>query len=65
VRQWEPVAEPALTEIEGHGPDGSPLSAYTQLEDDGSARYRCGIYLLILASAPALTPGVKAISGRL
>ncbi|MET8213176.1 hypothetical protein ABZT51_46250, partial [Streptomyces sp. NPDC005373] len=59
-QQREPVAEPALAEIEGHGPDGSPLSAYTQLEDGGSTRYRCGIYLLILASAPAFTPGVKA-----
>jgi formate dehydrogenase major subunit len=39
----EPSAESVLAEINGHGPDG-PLSAYTQLKDDGSTACGCWIY---------------------
>jgi formate dehydrogenase major subunit len=39
----DPSAESVLTEINGHGPDG-PLSAYTQLKDDGSTSCGCWIY---------------------
>jgi formate dehydrogenase major subunit len=40
----EPDAEAVLREINGTGPDGSPLSAYTELEEDGSTRCGCWIY---------------------
>lgn len=43
----EPSATAVLAEINGHGPDG-PLSAYTQLRDDGSTScgtwIYCGVY---------------------
>ncbi|MDT7799063.1 MAG: formate dehydrogenase major subunit [Actinomycetota bacterium] len=39
----DPSAESVLAEINGHGPDG-PLSAYTQLKDDGSTTCGCWIY---------------------
>jgi formate dehydrogenase major subunit len=39
----DPSAESVLAEINGHGPDG-PLSAYTQLKDDGSTSCGCWIY---------------------
>jgi formate dehydrogenase major subunit len=45
----EPVADAVLAEINGHGPDGSPLSAYTQLKDDGSTDCGCWIYCGIYA----------------
>jgi formate dehydrogenase major subunit len=32
----EPSADALLAEISGFGADGEPLSAYTQLKDDGS-----------------------------
>ncbi len=40
----EPSAEAVLREINGFGPDGSPLSSYTQLADDGSTSCGCWIY---------------------
>jgi formate dehydrogenase major subunit len=40
----EPVAASVLAEINGRGPDGDPLSAYTQLKDDGSTTCGCWIY---------------------
>ncbi|WP_129843387.1 formate dehydrogenase [Streptomyces sp. RFCAC02] len=40
----EPDAEAVLAEINGRAADGSPLSAYTQLRDDGSTSCGCWIY---------------------
>ncbi|MEV5304177.1 MULTISPECIES: formate dehydrogenase [Streptomyces] len=40
----EPDADAVLAEINGHGPDGAPLSAYTELRDDGSTSCGCWIY---------------------
>ncbi|WP_326696072.1 molybdopterin-dependent oxidoreductase [Streptomyces sp. NBC_01754] len=45
----EPVAASVLAEINGHGPDGAPLSAYTELKDDGSTRCGCWIYCGVYA----------------
>ncbi|UNO38824.1 formate dehydrogenase [Streptomyces sp. MST-110588] len=45
----EPVAAAVLAEINGQGPDGSPLSAYTELRDDGSTRCGCWIYCGVYA----------------
>lgn len=45
----EPVAAAVLAEINGHGPDGAPLSAYTQLKDDGSTKCGCWIYCGVYA----------------
>ncbi|WP_372349037.1 formate dehydrogenase [Streptomyces sp. KL116D] len=45
----EPVAAAVLAEINGHGPDGGPLSAYTELKDDGSTRCGCWIYCGVFA----------------
>ncbi|MEU0785515.1 formate dehydrogenase [Streptomyces sp. NPDC006173] len=45
----EPVADSVLAEINGHGPDGGPLSAYTELKDDGSTRCGCWIYCGVYA----------------
>ena len=45
----EPVAAAVLAEINGHGPDGAPLSAYTELTDDGSTRCGCWIYCGVYA----------------
>ncbi|MFJ9426464.1 formate dehydrogenase [Streptomyces sp. NPDC101249] len=45
----EPVAAAVLAEINGHGPDGAPLSAYTELRDDGSTRCGCWIYCGVYA----------------
>jgi formate dehydrogenase major subunit len=39
----EPSADAVLAEINGFGPDG-PLSAYTELKDDGSTACGCWIY---------------------
>jgi formate dehydrogenase major subunit len=39
----EPSADSVLAEVNGHGPHG-PLSAYTQLADDGSTACGCWIY---------------------
>ena len=39
----EPSAEAVLAEINGFGPDGAPLSSYTELRDDGSTR--CGSWI--------------------
>jgi formate dehydrogenase major subunit len=44
----EPDAEAVLAEINGHGPDG-PLSAYTELADDGSTSCGCWIYCGVYA----------------
>lgn len=43
-RLAEPNAEAVLREINGVGPDGSALSSYTQLRDDGSTACGCWIY---------------------
>jgi formate dehydrogenase major subunit len=40
----EPDAQAVLREINGTGPDGSALTAYTELEADGSTRCGCWIY---------------------
>jgi formate dehydrogenase major subunit len=39
----EPDAEAVLAEINGVGPDGSPLSSYTDLKPDGSTA--CGVWI--------------------
>lgn len=39
----EPSADAVLAEINGYGPDGQPLSSYTQLRDDGSTS--CGVWI--------------------
>ncbi|WP_049570881.1 formate dehydrogenase [Streptomyces sp. SBT349] len=45
----EPIAAAVLAEINGRGPDGAPLSAYTQLKDDGSTTCGCWIYCGVFA----------------
>jgi formate dehydrogenase major subunit len=45
----EPDAEAVLAEINGSGPDGAPLHAYTELRDDGSTRCGCWIYCGVYA----------------
>lgn len=45
----EPSAEAVLREINGTGPDGRALSAYTELEPDGSTRCGCWIYCGVYA----------------
>ncbi|MFJ6214750.1 formate dehydrogenase [Streptomyces sp. NPDC092296] len=45
----EPSAEAVLAEINGRGPDGAPLSAYTELKDDGSTSCGCWIYCGVYA----------------
>ncbi|MBR7825568.1 molybdopterin-dependent oxidoreductase [Actinospica sp. MGRD01-02] len=46
----EPSAEAVLAEINGTGgPDREPLSAYTQLKDDGSTSCGCWIYCGVYA----------------
>ncbi|MEU7258401.1 formate dehydrogenase [Streptomyces rimosus] len=46
----EPVADAVLAEINGRGPDGAPLTAYTELKDDGSTRCGCWIYCGVYAN---------------
>jgi formate dehydrogenase major subunit len=45
----EPSAEAVLREINGTGPDGAPLSSYTELEGDGSTSCGCWIYCGVFA----------------
>ncbi|HCA87678.1 MAG TPA: formate dehydrogenase [Streptomyces sp.] len=45
----EPSAAAVLQEINGRGPDGAPLSAYTELKDDGSTSCGCWIYCGVYA----------------
>jgi formate dehydrogenase major subunit len=45
----EPSGEAVLREINGTGPDGAALSAYTQLKDDGSTACGCWIYCGVYA----------------
>jgi formate dehydrogenase major subunit len=45
----EPSADAVLAEINGFGADGEPLSAYTQLKDDGSTACGCWIYCGVYA----------------
>jgi formate dehydrogenase major subunit len=45
----EPDADAVLREINGTGPDGSALSAYTELKPDGSTRCGCWIYCGVYA----------------
>ncbi len=45
----EPSADAVLREINGTGPDGAALSAYTDLKDDGSTRCGCWIYCGVYA----------------
>jgi len=45
----EPDAVSVLGEINGTGPDGAPLSSYTELKDDGSTRCGCWIYCGVYA----------------
>ena len=44
----EPDAEAVLAEINGWDADGKPLSAYTELKDDGSTACGCWIYCGVL-----------------
>jgi formate dehydrogenase major subunit len=46
----EPDADAVLAEINGWDPDGNPLSAYTQLSDDGSTACGCWIYCGVRAN---------------
>ncbi|MGD9484914.1 formate dehydrogenase [Streptomyces sp. TRM70308] len=45
----EPSAEAVLAEINGHAADGTPLSSYEQLTDDGSTTCGCWIYCGVYA----------------
>jgi formate dehydrogenase major subunit len=45
----EPIAAHVLAEINGHRADGSPLSGYHELKDDGSTRCGCWIYCGVYA----------------
>jgi formate dehydrogenase major subunit len=45
----EPDAEAVLAEINGRDADGEPLSAYTELKDDGSTSCGCWIYCGVYA----------------
>jgi formate dehydrogenase major subunit len=45
----DPSAEAVLREINGTGPDGAALSAYTQLKPDGSTSCGCWIYCGVYA----------------
>lgn len=45
----EPSAQAVLREINGTGPDGRALSAYTELKPDGSTRCGCWIYCGVYA----------------
>ncbi len=45
----EPSAEAVLAEISGFKADGTPLSAYTELKDDGSTTSGCWIYCGVYA----------------
>src|SRR4051812_14882662 len=45
----EPSAEAVLREINGVGPDGTALGAYTELKDDGSTACGCWIYCGVYA----------------
>jgi formate dehydrogenase major subunit len=45
----EPDAEAVLAEINGRDADGRPLSAYTELKDDGSTASGCWIYCGVYA----------------
>ncbi|MBB4915348.1 formate dehydrogenase major subunit [Streptosporangium saharense] len=45
----EPSASAVLREINGTGPDGRTLSAYTELKPDGSTRCGCWIYCGVYA----------------
>ncbi len=45
----EPDAEAVLAEVSGRDADGRPLSAYTQLKDDGSTSCGCWIYCGVYA----------------
>ncbi|MFL6099775.1 MAG: formate dehydrogenase [Actinomycetales bacterium] len=48
-RHDEPSAEAVLREINGYDADGQPLSAYTELKDDGSTSCGCWIYCGVYA----------------
>ena len=45
----EPSGDDVLREINGRGPDGELLTAYTQLRDDGSTSSGCWIYCGVYA----------------
>jgi formate dehydrogenase major subunit len=45
----EPSADAVLREVNGTGPDGNVLSAYTQLKEDGSTSCGCWIYCGVYA----------------
>jgi formate dehydrogenase major subunit len=47
--EGEPDGQAVLREINGTGPDGKALSAYTELRDDGSTRCGCWIYCGVYA----------------
>ncbi|MFL6042560.1 MAG: molybdopterin dinucleotide binding domain-containing protein, partial [Gaiellales bacterium] len=47
-------AEAVLAEINGFGPDGKPVGAYTELKDDGSTSCGCWIYCGVYAGGENL-----------
>jgi formate dehydrogenase major subunit len=49
TEEGEPDPEAVLREINGTGPDGKPLSAYTELKPDGSTACGCWIYCGVYA----------------
>jgi formate dehydrogenase major subunit len=51
----EPVAEAVLAEINGYDADGTLLSSYTELKDDGSTASGCWIYCGAYAGGVNLT----------
>jgi formate dehydrogenase major subunit len=60
-RLADPDADAVLAEINGYDATGAPLSAYTQLRDDGSTRCGCWVYCGVHAAgvnqAARRTPG--------
>jgi formate dehydrogenase major subunit len=58
----EPDAEAVLAEINGWDGDGNPLTAYTQLKDDGSTPCGCWIYCGVYADG--VNQAVRRKPGR-
>ena len=59
----DPDAEAVLAEVNGRASDGTPLSSYTQLKDDGSTSCGCWIYCGVYSGgvnqAARRTPGAE------
>jgi len=58
----EPRAEAVLAEINGFDADGGPLSAFTQLKDDGSTR--CGVWIYCGVYAGGVNQAARRKPGR-